>query len=407
MSIKSYPIFSVTGIEIEYMLVDRSTLEILPIADKVLQALSDTGEIQSEIEFGNIGISNELALHVLELKSLQPVEDLVKLESEFQKVQQKIQDLLARKFQAVLLPTGAHPWLVPDENIALWPHGSREIYSAFDRIFNCAGHGWVNLQSAHINLPFSNDAEFAQLHNAIRLLMPIIPALTASTPFIEGVFTGNYDSRLTFYGGNQQKLPMISGQVIPEFIASTVEYHDQILSPMYNAIAPFDPDKLLQEEWLNSRGAIARFDRSAIEIRVVDTQESLRQDLACVSAIVSALHYIVKQTEAYLQTPLELNMLCEIYQSCIQHGMSVSSLPPAYLQQFGFTESLTPRQLWQQILESSCSALPLQYQNAVNRIIADGNLAERMMKYYRRNAQLPQLYRQLAGITKSNGYFHA
>ena len=407
MSSKSYPIFSVTGIEIEYMLVDRNTLEILPIADKVLQTLSGTGEIQSEIEFGNIGISNELALHVLELKSLQPVENLVELESELQIIQHKIQDVLAKDFQAMLLPTGAHPWLVPDDNIALWPHGSREIYNAFDRIFNCAGHGWVNLQSAHINLPFSNDAEFAQLHNAIRLLMPIIPALTASTPFIEGMFTGNYDSRLTFYGGNQQKLPMISGQVIPEFISSSLEYHDLILVPIYNAIAPFDPDKILQEEWLNSRGAIARFDRSAIEIRVVDTQESLRQDMACVSAIVSALHYIVKQTEAYLQTPFELNALCEIYQSCVQHGMGASALPAEYLQQFGVTKSLTPPQLWQHILEASCASLPLQYQNAVNNIIAEGNLAERMVKYYRNNAQLPQLYHQLADITKSNGYFHA
>ena len=40
---------------------------------------------------------------------------------------------------------------------------------------------------------------------------------------------------------------------------------------MYRQIAPLDPDHVVQYEWLNSRGAIARFDRNAIEIRVIDT----------------------------------------------------------------------------------------------------------------------------------------
>lgn len=406
MSTNAHSIFSVTGVEIEYMLVDRQTLQILPIADKVIQALSGFDTIENEIELGNIGVSNELALHVLELKSLQPVKDLVALEAQLQAVHQQIQQLLSQRFDASLLPTGAHPWLVPDENVALWPHGSREIYHAFDRIFNCAGHGWVNLQSVHINLPFSNDSEFAQLHSAIRLLMPIIPALTASTPFIEGKFTGHFDSRLQFYGGNQQKLPAISGKVIPEFIQSQEEYHDTILSPIYHAIAPYDPDNLLQEEWLNSRGAIARFDRSAIEIRIVDTQESLRQDLACVSAIVAVLKYLVEHTERYLQNPLELNGLCDVYQSCISYGMN-AILPASYAQQYGLTNQVTARQLWQYLLEQSAWFIPEQYQTAVKNIITDGNLAERLVRCYHKDFQLPKLYQQLASLTKSNGYFHA
>ena len=42
---------------------------------------------------------------------------------------------------------------------------------------------------------------------------------------------------------------------------------------MYRAIDPLDTEGILQEEWLNSRAAIARFDRGAIEIRCMDTQE--------------------------------------------------------------------------------------------------------------------------------------
>lgn len=405
MSNIKFPIFSVTGIEIEYMLVDKDTLDIAPIADQVLQALSPNNEIENEIEIGNIGVSNELALHVLELKSLQPVSDLVKLEQEFQPIQQRINQILSERFNALMLPTGAHPWFEPHEDVALWPHGNREIYEAFHRIFNCSGHGWVNLQSIHINLPFSNDLEFKQLHNAIRLLMPLIPTLTASTPFIEGKFTGHYDSRLTYYGSNQQQFPMISGLVIPEIISSSLEYHDTILLPIYRAIAPHDPEAILQHEWLNSRGAIARFDRSAIEIRVVDTQESLRQDMACVSAIVSALHYIVKKTDQYLTNPLDINLLHTLYQNSIQHGMFNTELPAAYVHQFGFENISTPQQLWHELLQNSPEAVPATFQNAIEYIISNGNLAERMMEYYLKHPSLPNLYHQLAELTKSNGCF--
>jgi glutamate---cysteine ligase / carboxylate-amine ligase len=51
---------------------------------------------------------------------------------------------------------------------------------------------------------------------------------------------------------------------------------------------------VLCHEWLNSRGAIARFDRNAIEIRVVDAQECPRADLAiaaAAAAVVRALYF--------------------------------------------------------------------------------------------------------------------
>ena len=43
--------------------------------------------------------------------------------------------------------------------------------------------------------------------------------------------------------------------VVPEPVTSRQEYHDVILRPIWQAIAPHDPDDLLQQEWLNSRGA--------------------------------------------------------------------------------------------------------------------------------------------------------
>jgi hypothetical protein len=52
---------------------------------------------------------------------------------------------------------------------------------------------------------------------------------------------------------------------------------------------------VLQNEWLNARGAIARFDRMAIEIRVLDVQETPRMDVAYAALIVEVLKFLCEE----------------------------------------------------------------------------------------------------------------
>ena len=186
-------LFQGTGIELEYMIVNKQSLKINPIADEIIKSL--TGNYTSDTEYKNIGWSNELVLHVIELKTPEPVITLKYLDESFLKSIRKINDYLS-EFNSVLLPTGAHPLMNPFKETKLWPHEYNAVYEAYDRIFGCKGHGWSNLQSVHLNLPFANDDEFGRLHAAIRILLPVIPALTASTPILDGRITGYKDSRL-------------------------------------------------------------------------------------------------------------------------------------------------------------------------------------------------------------------
>ena len=62
--------FSGFGIEIEYMIVDRTTLDVAPLADRLLTEAA--GELTEETEQGEIAWSNELALHVIEVKTNGP-----------------------------------------------------------------------------------------------------------------------------------------------------------------------------------------------------------------------------------------------------------------------------------------------------------------------------------------------
>ena len=108
-------------------------------------------------------------MHVLELKNNGPKPPEAPIARQFQQTIETLQPILRRSITYDLLPTGAHPWMNPLTETKRWPHGNRDIYLQYDAIFNCQGHGFANLQCMHVNLPFANDEEFCQLHNAIRL----------------------------------------------------------------------------------------------------------------------------------------------------------------------------------------------------------------------------------------------
>nr|MDQ3002451.1 glutamate-cysteine ligase family protein [Fibrobacterota bacterium] len=175
----SFSLFEVFGVEIEYAVVRRDTLAVNPSVDRLLAALG--GSPDSHPAVGNVEADNELAAHVLELKCKEPARDLVTQARDFAAYVKLANQALAQ-WGCRLMPGGMHPFMDPSRESKIWPHEDSSIYQSYDRVFGVRGHGWFNIQSTHLNLPFSGDAEFSRLHNAISLLLPMLPAIGASSP---------------------------------------------------------------------------------------------------------------------------------------------------------------------------------------------------------------------------------
>lgn len=373
-------LFEGYGVELEYMLVDQRTLSILPVADRILQ--KQAGELVNEVEVGPLCWSNELVLHVLELKTNGPASTLDGLADHFQKGITDINRLLVEQ-EGKLLPGGMHPWMIPQCETQLWPHGDNAIYAAYNRIFGCNGHGWSNLQSTHLNLPFHGDEEFGRLHAAIRLILPLLPALAASSPVVEGRYSGLLDSRLHAYQQNQRKIKAITGTFIPEAVFTRQAYDQEILQPIYQAIAPQDPDQILQHEWLNSRGAIARFERNAIEIRLLDVQECPRADLAIIELICAVLKALVDERWCSLseQQGWSESVLAKWLLAAIGDGDRARIDNGAYLSLFGFVgKRATMGELWQHLAGTLRPDLIASSGQPLEVILNQGPLARRIMK---------------------------
>jgi glutamate---cysteine ligase / carboxylate-amine ligase len=389
-------LFERYGIEIEYIICDRDTLAVVPIADQLMHAIA--GSYCNEVQAGSISYSNELAMHVFELKLTTPVSELEGIDRDFQDHVCRINTIL-KETNACLMTGGMHPWMDPYTEMRLWTHEQNDIYEAYHRIFNCSGHGWANLQSTHINLPFSGDEELKALHSAIRWVLPIMPALSASSPIADGRVTGFLDTRLETYRHNQCRIPTIAGLVVPEPIASGDEYIEKILTPMWKEIAPHDPDQILQEEWLNSRGAIVRFDRGAIEIRILDNQECPAMDIAIAQAIVSVLKRLSSQVLSG-QLPYDAvstESMAGLFLKVVKDGEQTLITDPEYLAIFNERAPITAQKLWERLLCPLWESCSLQTARRQQHLLRRGPLARALLKDWQQSlkGQRPRIYKEL------------
>jgi carboxylate-amine ligase len=376
----AWRLFEVFGVELEYMIVDRRTLAVRPIADLLLRDAAGGPDWVEEVQRGAIAWSNEIVAHLVELKTNGPAASLDGLHLAFHADVREANRLLAAH-DAMLLGAGAHPFMDPASETRIWPHGGTGIYATYDRIFGCRGHGWSNLQSAHLNLPFGDDEEFGRLHAAIRLALPLIPALAASSPFLDGRFTGYLDARLETYRHNQARIPSITGQVIPERLFTEAEYRG-LFERIAADIRPHDPEGVLDPLFLNSRGAIARFDRNAIEIRTIDIQECPAADLAVIAAVVALLQRLVAERDAPYRAQQEWpeDLLAEILLDVARDGDQARIADADYLSMLGLRgRALTAGEAWRQLCEAASDALA-EPRPALRRILAEGPLARRMLR---------------------------
>lgn len=400
-----YTIFERFGVELEYMLVQKDTLDIAPVADILL---FDAGaDMDGDLQRGRFAWSNELTNHVVELKTAQPVDTLNDLHASMHAEVNWFQEHAARH-SCILMPTAMHPWMNPLTETRLWPHGNSDIYQTYDRIFHCQGHGWANVQSTHLNLSFSGDEEFARLHAAIRIILPLLPALAASSPLFGGFLSDQCDSRLFHYRENQASIPEIAGQVIPEPLYSEKEYRRGIFDPIAAAMKKHDPDSVLELDFLNSRGAIARFDRGSIEIRLLDIQECPAADISILQLVIATLKWILKEGNLDTIKAVPTEKLAELLWRTAKDGEDAMVDVEGILDLCGYTEPVKASHIWRTFFAEVGAGLCRESMKNIASILMAGTLSSRIRKAVGANpdaAQLKIVYQSLADCLTSNQLF--
>jgi gamma-glutamyl:cysteine ligase YbdK (ATP-grasp superfamily) len=396
----TYKTLEVLGPEHEFSIVNDE-LTALPIVDRIIKDFH--GRVVNFVEQPGFTFGKELQLHVMEFKPNAPFKSPVEFEETMQKAIMTIQDFLQRRFHAHLLGTGMHPLLKLDET-GIWPHRHKQIYDAYAKIFNLRRHGWLNIQSFHLNLPYSNEESALLLCNTLANMCPYLSAISASSPMYEGKFGERVDNRLYFYMQNQKEIPSVTGDVIPEYTHSFSQYKKNIIGKYSHDLAKAGAHKLiLNKEWVNSRGVIFRFDRRAIEIRIMDEQECIKSDVALACFIRAALRGQMNQEPEFLPH----TVLVQDLNTIIKKGLSASVHHP---------HGETARQVceyYHSIALENATADERIYLPIIQRRIECGNLSEILRERVEKESQRTDLreaiidiYLELAeNLAKNQPYF--
>lgn len=268
------------GTEHEFS-INTGDFSLLPVSDRILRSIC--GRYESEILFGSVRLGKELQKTVLEFVPRRPADGIAAVEEQVVRGIDRFYRIF--KDEYTLLGLGMHPFARPAE-IPVWDHDEGEYYAVYDRLFDIRQHGWLNIQALQVNISYTSQRDTVSTFNRLRSLLPYLIAITASSPMVEGRFTGSCDNRLVYYRTNQKEIPLICNAIIPERIRSVADYRfeqEKIFDELraHGAV-------ILCEEWVNSGGIILRFSRGCLEIKALDEQESVRSDMA-VCAFVRAL----------------------------------------------------------------------------------------------------------------------
>lgn len=328
-----------------------------------------------------------MQLHVMEIKANQPFKSPCEFEETMHAAVLTLSGIV-EKHGAQLLGTGMHP-LMDLKDTRVWPHYHRKIYQQYGKVFNLNQHGWLNIQSFHLNLPYQKEADAIQTHNQLANLCAYLPAISASSPIFEGKTGPDQDNRLQFYKVNQNEVPSITGDVIPEYVSSLSQYKRDVIDRYSKDLEKVGADKtLLHREWVNSRGVIFRFDRRALEVRVMDEQECVQSDVALACFVRAALRGLIA-SDAEL---LPHDVLVKDFNAVIADGLTAKVSSP---------KGKNARQVCQNYLNLAYEHVTedeKKYLWLVKRRIEEGNLSELIQARVLRRAQKTALYQAIIDV---------
>ncbi len=262
------------GVEVEFQLLRSASLDLAPMAPALLDNVPDRLQGQIKPEF----IQSMIELSTKVCQDIRAVEHDLGLLC-------KTAETLARKLDCVIFAASLHPFALVRER-----HVSPGVrYGEILADLQLAGRRMVTQAlHVHIGLP---DAETAiRVCNGIRPYLPILLALTTSSPFLEGEDTGFHSYRTNLF----KALPR-SG--IPEALESFAKFQELILvlneATILNGI---------KELWWDVR---PHPDFGTVEIRICDLPSRFDEILA-MAALIQALTATLTDQEPLNMPPLEI-----------------------------------------------------------------------------------------------------
>ena len=263
------------GIEIEAQLIDKKSSNLINVAEEIVNKYGDEERVKHELYLSTVEVTSSPAL------------DTNDTYKELSEILKKVLEI-ANKNGAGIISSGTHPFaLYEDQKITQVNPRYQEFAETY---------GWAVLRlltfGMHVHVGIDSKEKAVAVHDEIRKYLPLILALSTSSPFWRGRDTELYCTRLSVFQG----LPNTG---LPEPYHKWEEY-EQSLQTLVKA-GVIKPDVAFRQVWKDVR---IHPEYGTVETRIADSMPSLKDTIA-VATLVQALCIKIGQDweEGKLEAP--------------------------------------------------------------------------------------------------------
>lgn len=242
------------GVEIELQIIDRSSLNLVSMAPSILAKVPKSLKDRIKPEFirSMIEVNTDICFTMAEVK-----DNLSQLIRQAEKI--------AAKNECLLFASSLHPFA---------RHSDQELtdHPRYTRIMadlQLVGRRFIT-QGLHVHVGMNDHDAAIRVCDSIRLFLPILLALTCSSPYYEGIDTGLHSYRAKLF----EALPLAG---MPDQLESWDKYLEMVKLLTNTGIITS-----VRDLWWDVR---PHPDFGTIEIRICDLPSTFKDILAIVALI--------------------------------------------------------------------------------------------------------------------------
>ena len=171
------------GVEIELQLIDKNNFDLKNISSKVLANVDKkfSNNIKCELIESMVEINTNICSNVDEVER-----DIIKTLNHL--------DDILKNYDAELNCTSLHPFAIGKKQIITDNPRYRRIMNDLQMV----GRRFIS-QGLHVHIGINESEKAIKVNNALRIYLPLLLALSTSSPFFEGEDTGLHSYRTKLF----------------------------------------------------------------------------------------------------------------------------------------------------------------------------------------------------------------
>ena len=262
------------GVEIELQLVDKKNSNLKNIASKVLGDVNKkfSDNIKCELIESMIEINTDICSNIEEV------------ENDIRKTLEYLGEIL-KNYETELNCTSLHPFAIGKNQIVT----NNPRYKRIMKDLQMVGKRFIS-QGLHVHVGINDPEKAIKVNNALRIYLPLLLALSTSSPFFEGEDTGLHSYRTKLF----EALPLAG---MPDYL-NKWDHFENLTEQLQGA----GIINSVKDLWWDVRPHPGF---GTVEIRICDIPINFKTIIALV-ALIQALVVTLANAEPYNDTHIQI-----------------------------------------------------------------------------------------------------